>query len=131
MDEKLDERDRQKPAPRAANPEAIQRHKDNIAHATAAWKQLSEDIKSDIAKWNARTPEQRLNVSATAETIGVFWLNAPQEVLMVSRKSSETTVRYESPQTLGRHGGREGSIDLLTADATSLSERLLSPVLFP
>ena len=131
MDDKLDERDRQKPSPSAATPETIQKHKNDLAHANASWEKLTEDIRSDIAKWNARTPGQRLNVTATPEIIGVFWRSAPQEVLEVSRKPNQTTAQYGAPQTLGQYKKHEGTIDLLRDDATTLSEELLSPVLFP
>ncbi len=131
MDWKLDERDRRKPSISTASPETVQKHKDDLALATKSWEKLAEDIKSDIAKWNARTPEQRLNVSATPEFIGVFWRSAPKEVLVVSRKLNQTTARYGAPPTLRQYQKHEGEIDLLREDAAKLSEELLSPVLFP
>ena len=65
------------------------------------------------------------------EVIGVFWRSAPQEVLVVSRKLNQTTAQYEAPPTLGRYQKHEGEIDLLRDDAAKLSEKLLSPILFP
>lgn len=128
MDDKLDERDRNKSVMGAATPETIQKHKDDLALAAKSWDGLAKEIKSDVAKWNARTPDQRLTVTATPETIGVFWVNAPLEVLEVSRKLNQTTARYGAPHPHKKH---EGAIDLLRDDAERLSEELLSPVLFP
>lgn len=86
MDEKLNERDRQKPTPRAVNPEAIQKHKEELARALESWEILTKEIKSDIDKWNARTPERRLNVSATPAAINVYWLTVPLNLLTMLRK---------------------------------------------
>lgn len=122
MDEKLNERDRNKQTPFAVSPETIQKHKDDLALAAKAWNALAEQIKADIAKFNVRTPDQRVSATTTPETILLYWNNPPRDALTVSRKASETTANYKP---------HEGTINLLTDEPEKLSEVLLSPVLFP
>ena len=70
-------------------------------------------------------------MSATPEIIGVFCRSAPQELLEISRRPSQTTARYVASQALGQYREHEGEINLLREDVEKLSEELLSPVLFP
>lgn len=130
IDDKLDERELRKPAPETFNPDTVQQHKRNMASATEAWNRLIEVIRADVSKFNARSPVRRVNVSATSEYVDVYWGAPPRTALMISRKLTETTARYEAPQKPDERTKHEGTIDLLTGDAESLSERLLAPVLF-
>jgi hypothetical protein len=130
MDEKLNERDRNQQKLYIVNPSTIQKHKDDIALATDKWKLLANEIKADIDKFNARTPDHRVSVSATSEIILLYWNNPPRDALTISRKASETTANYAAPDNPEIRKAHEGTINLLTDDPEKLSESLLSPVLF-
>jgi hypothetical protein len=130
IDDQLDERDRRRAAPETFNPDTLQQHERNLASASEAWKRLTEVLKADIGKFNARSPARRVDVSATSEYVEVYWGAPSQTALMISRKLTETTAKYESPLKPDERTKREGTIDLLMEDTESLSERLLTPLLF-
>jgi hypothetical protein len=130
VDDKMDEREFRKSAPDTFNPDTVQQHNRNLASATEAWTRLIEVIRADVGKFNARSPVRRVNVSATAEYIDVYWGAPSQTALMISRKLTETTAKYNASQKPDQSTQHEGTINLLTESTESLSARLLAPVLF-
>jgi len=130
MDKKLKERDQRDLKPEESNTDAVEQHRRGLLQATEIWRELISLARVDIAKYNARSPERRINMSATLEFISLDWSNPPQEALLVSRKLNATTANYEARQKPDELRPHKGMIDLLTETAESLSEQLLEPVLF-
>jgi hypothetical protein len=130
IDDKFDEREHHKPTPEEHNAETVQQHKRNLALAAKTWNRLIEVVRDDIRRFNARSPVRRAKVSATFECIDVHWDSPLQTALMISRKLNETTANYAAPQKPNERKAHEGTINLLTDSAESVSEKLLAPVLF-
>jgi hypothetical protein len=133
IDDKLvSEHERNRPKPDELSPDTVQQQKKrNLALATGTWKRLIKAVRADIAKFNDSKPDRRVSVSATAEFISLDWSNPPQEALLVSRKLQGTSAKYEARQNHRQRTKHEGTINLLTEGAESLSEKLLAPLLFP
>lgn len=130
IDNKLDDRDRHKPKTEDRSTDTVRQHKRDLAAAAETWGRVVDAVRSDIAKFNAKSPARRVNVSATPEFISLDCNNPPQEALLVSRKLHETTATYAAPDRPKQRTPHEGTINLLTENAESLSEKLLSSVLF-